>query len=160
MLASAGLDARVLTRVQPRLKRFLGRPAFGITALHQWWSYPYPEIDLLADGRPQQATFAAICNVPHYGGHWRLAPAASFTDGLFDLVLFRGRGRAATLGLARDLATGRHLGRRDVALLKVREVTIRGPEELTLQIDGDALPGGPPARIRLAAERLRVLLPE
>jgi YegS/Rv2252/BmrU family lipid kinase len=160
MLASAGLDACVLTRVQPRFKRFLGRAAFGLTTLHQWWSYPYPEIDLLADGRPQRATFAAVCNVPHYGGRWRLAPEASFTDGLLDLVLFRGRGRAATLGFARDLAAGRHSRRPDVTLLKVREVAIHGPRHLALQIDGDALPAGPPATIRLAAERLRVLLPD
>ncbi len=161
MLASGGLDARVLRRIRPGLKRLLGRGAFVATTLRQWWTYPYPEIDLTADGRPLRGTFLAVCNVPHYGGRWRIAPQASYTDRQLELVLFRGRGRGATLGFARDLVRGRHLRRGDVDLLRVEEVEIRGPRDLALQVDGDALPPvALPATVRLAPERLRVLIPQ
>ena len=160
MLTSAGLDARVLLRINPRLKRRLGRLAFVPTTLREWWAYGYPSIELSADGRPLSGTFVAVCNVAHYGGRWQLAPHASPHDRRLDLVLFQGSGRAATLGFALDLARGRHLQRDDVRVLCVEQVTLLGLGGAGLQVDGDALPLTTPVTVRLAPERLRVLVPQ
>ena len=62
---------------------------------------------LVANGRTRQASFFAVCNLPLYGGRFRLAPAARLDDHHLHLVLFHGRGRAATLAFARDLLLGR-----------------------------------------------------
>ena len=88
-----------------------------------------------------------------------MAPDADLSSGRLHLVLFRGRGRAATLGFARDLALGRHLRRADVEHRPVRELEIVAPPEVLVQIDGDVLPGPAPLRISLAGERLWVLAP-
>ncbi|MEM9596713.1 MAG: hypothetical protein AAGD06_20760, partial [Acidobacteriota bacterium] len=76
-----------------------------------------------------------------------------------DLVLFRGRTRLATLGLATSVALGSHLRRRDVEVHRVKEVEILGPLPHGLQVDGDVLPLEPPIRVRLAKRRLHVLMP-
>ncbi len=159
MQASAGLDARVMARLPPHLKRRLGRAAVLWTGILQWSVYGYPEIELLADGRPARATFAAICNLPYYAGGLLLAPGASVSDGWLDLVLFRGHGRRRTLAFARDLVRGRHLDRGDVELRRVREVELLGPADLAVQIDGDPLPCRPPVTVSLARQRLRMLSP-
>lgn len=159
MLTSCGIDAEVMASQDGRLKRYLGRSAFAWTVLHRWWTYRYPEIVVRLGGRSQWVTLVVVCNIPYYGGRIRIAPTADFRDRRLDCVLFRGRGRAATLGFFRDLARGRHLDRRDVEVLVTQEVEIAGPPELKVQIDGDALALVSPLTIGLARDRLRVLLP-
>lgn len=157
MQASGGLDARALHYLDPVQKRYLGKVAVALTGLSQWRKYDYPDLELLADGRTQFASFFAVCNLPYYGGRFRLAPAARLDDHQLHLVLFRGRGRAATLAFARDLALGRHLVRSDVEILRVQEVELKGPADFALQVDGDAMSPALPMTVRLAEDRLRVL---
>ncbi|MGB6334634.1 MAG: diacylglycerol kinase family protein, partial [Thermoanaerobaculia bacterium] len=159
MQASAGLDARIMSRLQPRLKRHFGRTGVLATGLLQWSTYEYPEMELVADGRRLTATFAAVCNLPHYGGKFALAPKATPDDRRLDLVLFRGRGRTATLGFSVAFLRGRHLDRADVECVEVEEVEIRGPNAINIQVDGDGTPLQLPVTIRLAPQRLKVLVP-
>jgi len=159
MQASAGLDARIMGHLHPRIKRHFGRTGVLGAGLFQWSTYEYPEMELVADDRHLTATFVAVCNLPHYGGKFALAPGASPDDRRLDLVLFRGRGRTATLGFSIDFLRGRHLDRADVECVEVEEVEIRGPRAVNIQVDGDGVPLQLPVTIRLAPERLRVLVP-
>ncbi|MGB5294491.1 MAG: diacylglycerol kinase family protein [Thermoanaerobaculia bacterium] len=157
MQASGGLDARALHHLDPVHKRYLGKIAVALAGLSQWRKYDYPDLELVADGRTQFASFFAICNLPYYGGRFRLAPAARLDDHQLHLVLFHGRGRAVTLAFARDLALGKHEARGDVEVLRVQEVELKAPPGLALQLDGDAMSSALPMTVRLAEERLRVL---
>lgn len=157
MQLSAGLDAEALSHVRPQWKRLLGRAAVGAAGLATWMRYRSPQLELLADGHPLQATFFAACNLPLYGGPFRLAPEARPDDRLLDLVLFRGETRKATLSFAFDLVRGRHVDREDTTLFRVERLTL--PDRpLRAQLDGDALllHG---AEVRLADEPLPVLTP-
>ena len=157
MQASGGLDARALHHLDPVQKRYLGKIAVALAGLSQWRKYDYPELELSADGRSLSASFCAVCNIPYYGGRFRLAPAARLDDHQLHLVLFHGRGRVETLGFARDLALGRHIARPDVEILRVREVEFKAPPSLALQLDGDAMSSALPVTVGLAEDRLRVL---
>jgi diacylglycerol kinase (ATP) len=157
MQSSLGVDARSLGRLDSGFKRRFGRAAVGLSGLAAWWSYHYPELEIEADGRPLTASFAAVCNIPFYGGPWKLIPAARPDDGRLDLIVFRGSGRTATLAFARDLLRGRHLDRPDVESYTVEEVVVRSPHSLPLQLDGDARPAGAPLEIRMSPAKLRIL---
>lgn len=157
MQASAGIDAEFIRRLDPRLKRTLSKAALLPAALSALAAYRYPRIELVADGEALECSFAAVCNIPFYGGRFLIQPEARPDDGKLDLVVFRGRGRLATLGFARDLLFGRHLRRPDVETRQVDEVELLGPPQLPAQIDGDAFRGEMPLRVRLAPDRLRVL---
>lgn len=157
MQASAGIDAEMIARLNPRLKRMASGGAVVPAAIAAWSRYRYPRIEIGADGETLEGSLAVVCNIPFYGGRWLMQPAARADDGKLDLVLFHGRGRFATLGFARDVLLGRHLRRRDVEYRQVDQVEIRGPARLPIQIDGDVFAEAPPARIRLAQGRLRVL---
>ncbi len=162
MQASAGLDALALARTDSRAKRRLGRAGVVAAALGAWWSYGYPRLAVRAEGRAREGTLAVAANIPFYGGPWKMAPAARPDDGRLNVVVFSGAGRAATLGFARDLLLGRHLGRPDVESFAAGEIEIEAPPGALFQLDGDPLPAsGDRAvrRIRLAPERLRVLVP-
>ncbi|HSM50905.1 MAG TPA: diacylglycerol kinase family protein [Thermoanaerobaculia bacterium] len=159
MQATAGLDARALAAVSPGAKRRFGRLAVVAAGLCEWARYRFPEIEIEADGEPLRATAVAVCNLPEYGGPFRLAPGGSFEDRRLELFLFRGRRRRAALGFAFDLVRGRHPARPDVEIRPVEEVRLVGPPAVDFQVDGDPLRAALPLAIRLAPARLRLLAP-
>ena len=159
MQVSCGLDAEVMARQDSAAKKRFGKAAVAWTGLRQWWAYDYPEFELKLDGRAERVGFFAACNIPYYAGAFQMAPGADLRDGELDLVLFRGRGRFAALGLARDLGLGRHLKRRDVERRRVRELELASPARYLVQVDGDVLEGDSPLRITMSEERLWVLAP-
>ena len=160
MMGSAGLDSRVMANQNQRLKALFGKTAVVAYGLRHWWQYGYPEIEVIADGRAYRATLAVVANIPLYGGPLTLVPEARFDDRRLDLILFRGRGRRATLSFAFDFVRRRHLTRTDVLHIPIAsEVRFLGPEDLDIQLDGDLYPSSPPATFRLADERLTILAP-
>lgn len=158
-MASSGLDAEIMAKLNPARKARLGQLGILADGLFRWWGYGYPEIHLTADGRSRTATLAVASNIPLYGGSFRLAPEALWDDGLLDLVLFRGPHRGAMLSFAVSLAFGRHIRRKDVEILRVSEVIFEGPESIPLQIDGDVCTEALPARLSVASEPVWVLAP-
>jgi YegS/Rv2252/BmrU family lipid kinase len=159
MMVSAGLDASVLGSLDTRLKWRFGRAAIVGQGMWEWWRYPYPILGLVADGERLEATFAAVANIPFYGGAFRLAPHARPDDGWLDLVLFRGAGRAALLSFSLDVLRSAHVRRRDVEVKRVREVLFEGPAGAPAQVDGDLCQERLPLAVRLGPERLNVLAP-
>jgi len=160
MMVSAGLDAAVLGSLDTRLKWRFGKAAIVGHGLRELCRYPFPALGLIADGERVEATFAAVANIPFYGGAFRLAPDARSDDGWLDLVLFRGTGRAAALSFAVDVLRSHHVHRRDVAVRRVREVVFEDPAGTPAQVDGDLCPERLPLSVGLAPERLSVLAPE
>lgn len=157
MMASAGLDAAILSRVKPRWKRRLGRAAVLLAGLMEWWRYSYPEIEILAEGESLRGTLVVAANIPYYGGRFQVAPGARWDDGELDLVLFTGRGRVPTLHFALDLVLGRHLRRPDITRHRVRRLTWIVPAGASAQIDGDPRRRETPLHLSLAQESARVL---
>jgi diacylglycerol kinase (ATP) len=160
MMVSAGLDANLLASLDPRFKWRFGKAAIAWQALTEWWRYPYPRLQIVADGEPLEASFAAVSNTPYYAGAFRLAPGARPDDGWLELVVFRGTGRTATMSFTFDLFRSAHHRRRDVEIRRVKEVTFEAPAGAAAQVDGDLCQERLPFAVRLAPERLLVLAPE
>jgi diacylglycerol kinase (ATP) len=160
MMVSAGLDSSVMAGLDTRLKWRIGKAAYVWQGLQEWWRYPYPRFEVIADGDPLEASFVAVSNIPYYGGAYALAPGARPHDGKLDLVLFQGRGRSDTLGFALDLLRGVHLRRSDVTVRHVQEVELRSPAGAVAQIDGDVCEERLPFTVRIAPDPLLVLSPE
>jgi YegS/Rv2252/BmrU family lipid kinase len=160
MMVSAGLDASVLAVLDLRLKHRFGKPAIVAQGIQEWWRYPYPRFEVIADGEPFDASFVAVSNIPYYGGNFALAPGARPHDGRLDLVLFQGGGRFGTIAFVLDLLRGAHVRRRDVVVRHVREVELLSPAGAIAQIDGDVCEERLPVTVRIAPVSLRVLAPE
>ncbi|HYH44376.1 MAG TPA: diacylglycerol kinase family protein [Thermoanaerobaculia bacterium] len=159
MMVSAGLDASVLGMIDGTLKRRFGRLAILAQALGEWWRYSYHQLELTADGRPLQASFAAVSNIPLYGGPYRLVPDARPDDGRLKLITFQATGRLATLAFTLDVLRTAHVRRRDVFIQDVAEVVLAGPPGAAAQVDGDVCRERLPLRIRLSPDLVHVLAP-
>jgi diacylglycerol kinase (ATP) len=159
MMASAGFDSFLLERLDPRLKRSFGRLGIIAQGLAELPRYAWPRLELVADGEPVEASFAAVCNIPFYGGRFALAPDACCDDGRLDLVTYRGHGLASAVGFALALARGGHLGRGDVEVRRVERVVLSGPAGAAVQIDGDTSGAELPAEIEVDRRPLTLLAP-
>ena len=159
MMVSAGLDAAVMAALSGERKQRWGQLAVAAQGFTSWRRYGYPQLTARWDGQEQSGSFACVCNIPLYAGSLAMVPAARWDDDALELVLLHGSGRRATLSFAADLLRGRHLARADVTSVCVSELELLGPPELPLQVDGDRCCETLPARVRVASERLQVLVP-
>lgn len=170
MMASAGLDARVLARLSPERKRRFGRFHIAARGLSEWWGYDYPGVTVEVAGEVHPASFVAVSNIPHYGGPFRMAPQARLDDHTLHLLVFRGSGRLPTLDFLWSVMRSRHVDRPDVLVRPVpagERVVLRGAPSaagsaagrLDAQVDGDPCPDPQPLEVRLADEPLAVLAP-
>jgi diacylglycerol kinase (ATP) len=158
MQASSGVEAYLMARLDSRLKARFGFGGPVLQAFAALARYSYPSLEFEADGRADAATGVMVCNISEVAGPYRMAPEGRFDDGRLELLVFRGRGRAAVVGFALDLFRGVHARRRDVEIRRVEQVRLLGPAGTPVQIDGEALHDPHPFEIRLAEQRLHALV--
>ncbi len=157
MQATAGFDGFLMARLDGRVKSRWGRTGVVAQALAAFAQYRFPQIEVEADGERYAATHIAVCNIAHYAGPYHLAPEARWDDRRLDLRLFFGRGHGAALATHWRLLRDRREPR--ARSFPIERVTVVGPPDTALQVDGDPLRLELPVEITLAAEQLVVLAP-
>jgi diacylglycerol kinase (ATP) len=163
LMAGVGLDARIMGRMSPTLKRWFGRAGIFCTVAPEFLRYEFPRLSVATDQGVHEATFAVVCNARHYAGDWIAAPAASVKDDLLDVLLFQSRSRRDFFKLFNGMraGNGRHLQNGFARVIPTRRARIASKEryELEVQVDGDCVLATP-LDCRVAPEALRVLVPE
>ena len=142
--AHAGIGAEAAS-ASADLKETLGAAAYPLGAVIAGFSATgwglRVEVDgaVIADG-DQALLLVGVCNGRTIGGGAPLAPGASVTDGLADVVVCRAVGPLARVGFATALRQGEHLAREDVELVRGRRVSVSG-EPFPLNADGEVTDG-------------------
>jgi diacylglycerol kinase (ATP) len=157
-VAGIGLDAFVVSRVRPGLKKRLGKAAFVITAIHCLCSYSFPEFRVTAGGKAFSATSCLVCNARSYGGGMLFCPDADMADGVLDILILQGKRR---IELARFLLLalcGKAVSRDWVHRLKAESLSIDGPPEIMVQTDGE-LAGNLPLDLGLVGSVFPLVVP-
>nr|WP_211113788.1 diacylglycerol kinase family protein [Azospirillum picis] len=162
MMAGAGLDARVVERVDPRVKRVIGTGAYVAETLVQLATRPDHRYHVSIDGGPAEEVASVIVAKGHfYGGRFICAPDARLAEPLLHVCLFPRGGRLAALRYVWGVTAGRLARFPDYRVVTATRVRIEGPagEGLfadAVQGDGDVL-ARLPVEIALAGWRLPVL---
>lgn len=92
--ASAGPDSYAVAGVSSRLKRWIGRAAYGAAFLGVLWHWPRPRILLDVDGRRIVCEAFYVAKGRFFAGPWSFARTASINDETLHLVaLTRARRR-------------------------------------------------------------------
>jgi YegS/Rv2252/BmrU family lipid kinase len=100
-----------------------------------------------------------VMNTRRTGGGLRMAPTASLTDGMFDLVLVGAMSKPDFLMTLPKAYQGRHLGNPAVSLHRTRKVCIETSEPLRKMFDGNVL-GQTPVNAEVVPLGLSVLVPD
>lgn len=157
LMAGIGLDASIVKRVQPSLKKRIGRGAFwvsGLSHLASWDPHPFT---LEIDGREYTATFAAIGNAPRYGGDLAITPGARLDKPEFEVCIIETSSRLRYLRLlSHAVRDGMPRDKPEVRFVNTNRVVAHGNAHV--QIDGELI-GRLPMRFEIAPESLEVIVP-
>jgi diacylglycerol kinase (ATP) len=141
-IADAGFGGEVVQRVGNGTKRF-GSMAYtigGLGALLRYSNKPMTvDIDGIRHELPK-AQQVVVANCQYFGGGMKMAPAASPTDGVFDVVMIKNAGKIETMRGMNDIRNGRHLDQSNpkMELMYGKRVSVTSPQQVRLDIDGEA----------------------
>jgi diacylglycerol kinase family enzyme len=88
-----------------------------------------------------------------------LAPGASLTDGLLDVVIIGHKPKLRFLRLLPSVFKGEHVRQPGVEVIQVRELAISAERPFTLYADGDPI-AELPATVRALPGAVKVVVPE
>jgi YegS/Rv2252/BmrU family lipid kinase len=159
-IASCGFDSLV-NEIANETRVVRGSPVYALAlvrALPRWKSARF-EVTL-DGGTPREFTgySVAAANSKQFGGGMLLAPNASLTDGLLDVVIIEDMAKHRYLRLAPTVFSGRHVRQRGVEVLRGREVRISASESFTLYADGEAI-AQLPVTVRVLPGAVRMIVP-
>jgi diacylglycerol kinase (ATP) len=159
-MASIGLSVQVAQAVPHRLKRWLGRGAYTLTAARRLPVHRAFKATLRVDG-VEQVVWTHQLNVANGGYHAgrRIARDAGVDDRLLVVYRLGDAGRLHLTGeMVRQLLVGPRRPVADGPFVRTREVWIDTDPPLPLDLDGEVR-GRTPVRITLLPQALRVLVP-
>jgi len=157
LMAGIGLDASVVRRVRPELKKRFGKGAFwfsGLSSLADWKPKPF-EIEV--EGQSFTATFATIGKAASYGGDLTVTPRARLDHPDFEICIIETRSRLRYLYLlSHAMRSGVPPDRRGVHFVRARRARATG--EAAVQVDGELI-GSLPMTFEIAVESIEVIVP-
>jgi YegS/Rv2252/BmrU family lipid kinase len=148
VVASAGLDARIVEVVETNMKR-LGQAAYPLASLGLLSEIRGAKCQVLLDGESIDLPLlaAVITNVRLYGGLVPLVPSARVDDGVLDVVLFEGTDPFQLAAHVAKVLAGHHERDANIHVCRARSIRIVSRDRpLPIQADGD-LRGTTPAEV-------------
>ncbi|MGI9106060.1 MAG: diacylglycerol/lipid kinase family protein [Pyrinomonadaceae bacterium] len=158
LMAGIGLDASIVERVRPRLKRRMGEGAFwvsGLSHLARWRPLPFA---VEIEGRTYPATFAAVGKAAHYGGEIGVTPRARLDEPEFEICLVNSYSRLRFLYLLAHALRPNGAGREMKNVCYVRAIRARAMGEASVQVDGELI-GRLPMTFEIVPDPLEVIAP-
>jgi diacylglycerol kinase (ATP) len=159
LMAGIGLDASIVNRVRPRLKRRVGEAAFwvsGLSHLASWQPVPF-RIEI--EGETLDATFAAVGKASRYGGDLSITPRARLDAPEFEVCIIDSQSRLRYLSLLTRVmrAGGAATDMRGVRYLRTTRVRAEG-EGVLVQADGELI-GTLPMTFEIVPDPLEIVAP-
>lgn len=155
LMAGIGFDGFTVEGVSFRRKRFLGKGAYLLSALHHLVKIDKELMRVSTNDGSFECNSLIVCNSAKYAGNFMLAPECSlFEPNLTALYVKRGR-RGTYIRTAVKLLMQLDLRSADVCLLKSAELTVNGTKPV--QVDGDYLCRGP-VKIRAVPDFVRLIV--
>jgi YegS/Rv2252/BmrU family lipid kinase len=159
-IASCGFDS-VVNRIANETRVVRGSLVYAYGLLRALPSWKPARFEVTLDGgdtREFTGYSVAAANSKAFGGGMLLAPDASLTDGLLDVVMIEHMTRLRYLRLAPTVFSGRHIRQRTVSVVRSREVHIEATRPFTLYADGEAI-AELPVTVRALPAAVRMIVP-
>jgi YegS/Rv2252/BmrU family lipid kinase len=151
-----GFDAAVSDRFANSGHR--GKMSYVKSAFQEFNTYKHQHYTLTANGETlvDDSFLIAVCNASQYGNNAYIAPDASITDGLLDIIVIRKASRARTFLVGFDLINGSIGSNRLIQTLKVNAATIHREVAGPAHLDGEPFVIGTDIHVACHPRQLRV----
>lgn len=153
-ILSSGFDATVNERANA-MRWPRGPMRYNLAMLAELPRFRPVPFRLVIDGVEQEveAMLIAIANGPSYGGGMLVCPDASYTDGVFDVMVLEPLSKARFITLFPRVYAGTHIKHPKVRILRGRHVRMEG--EAVTYADGERV-GRPPLDLLVVPGALKV----
>jgi diacylglycerol kinase family enzyme len=139
LMAGIGIDAAIVDRVRPELKRRVGKAAFWYSGLENFAVWRPREFLLEIDGQQHSATFAALGKTPRYGGNLAITPRARLDSPYFEICMIHSSHRLRYLQLLPfAMLGGIPEGMKGISYVQASHVRASG-EGVLAQVDGELI---------------------
>ena len=155
-----GFDAAVSDRFAKQRKR--GKFMYFKSAIEEFVQYHPQVYTISANGKvfTQSAFLIACCNASQYGNNAYIAPTASMTDGLLDIIIIHAGSPLDTAVLGVDLFTG-YINRNTLLQsFQAPAAVIYRTKEGAAHIDGDPIDLGEIIDVKCKRGGLKIFVPE
>jgi YegS/Rv2252/BmrU family lipid kinase len=157
LMAGIGLDASVVRRVQPSLKRRIGKGAFWISGLSHLATWNPKPFTLEIEDQKYTATFAAIGKSARYGGDLAITPGARLDQREFEICIIDTMSRLRYLHLL-SYAMRNGMPRDTPEVRFIKATTVKAYGDSQVQVDGELI-GHLPMRFEIAPHSLNIIVP-
>jgi diacylglycerol kinase (ATP) len=142
-IADAGLGGDVVSKVGNGTKMF-GSAAYTIGGLRALLSFKNKPMTVNVDGHTHELAKAqqvVVANCQYFGGGMQMAPSASPTDGVFDVILIKDAGKIESMRGMNDFRQGKHLDQANpkIELVYGKRISVTSPEKVRIDVDGEAV---------------------
>jgi diacylglycerol kinase (ATP) len=155
MMCGVGLDATVVTKVNPELKARAGKLAYWVAGFGQFFQ-TVGQFQAQAGVEQRECGFVLASRVRNYGGDLEIASGASLLSDDFEVVLFDGSNPLRYAAYMTAVTLRQVKSMPGVRTVRARRVSFSG--EAHLQIDGE-YGGRIPATLDILPDALTLLAP-
>ncbi len=159
LMAGVGVDAAIVRRLDPGLKKRFGKLAYWLGGARQM-ARPFEEFEVRYEDKSHRVSFALVSRVRKYGGDFNIARRVTLLDDHFETVMLEGRGIFRYGPYLAGLLAQQLEGRRGATFADVSglELSVEPGVEVHVQVDGEYA-GRLPARVELVPAALSLLVP-
>ncbi len=158
-MAGVGFDARVVERIDPAVKRLLGKGAYVLATLRELLELAPARFHVTAGNGPLDASAVVIASGHYYAGRFVLAPNASLVGRQLQICVFQSSGRWAVIRYLVAMALGLLPRLSDYTVIPAESALVTGAEDTPVQGDGDIL-ARLPLRAELVPQAIEIIVPE
>jgi YegS/Rv2252/BmrU family lipid kinase len=153
----AGVDS-LASEIVERVRRLPVSTQYAYAGVRALLGFSPTEYTIEIDGRrlKEEAYTVVVANSAYYGNGMKIAPAASLTDGVLDVIVIRAASKLRLLRSMPKLYDGSHVDLDDVEVLTGTDVRLSSAAPVTAYGDGERL-APLPMRAYVVPKALRVL---
>jgi diacylglycerol kinase (ATP) len=160
LMAGVGIDAAVVHELDRIRNGPIDLTSYALPAVLALHKYDYPSLTVEIDGKivfNNEPAMAFVGNAPEYGTGFPILSQARSDDGMLDVCVLPCRSHRHIVRLLMAVVAGDHIHQEGVVYAKARSIRITSPQQVPVQIDGDAS-GHTPLKIDLLPKRLAFIV--
>jgi diacylglycerol kinase (ATP) len=137
----------------------LGSLAYAFIVIKKLFTYQCTDMWINIDEQEKQfkqVWFVTLANQVYYGGGMKIAPNASATDGLLDVIVVHNLSRWKLLFVFISVFWGGHTEYKEVRMFKGKKVSIQTQKPVIVHADGEII-GNTPMKIEAVRDSLTII---
>jgi len=160
-ISGGGKLTEISYEVPSRMKTMIGQLAYYLKGIEKLPSIRPTKVKIEYDGKLFEGDIMLffIANTNSVAGFEKLAPEASLSDGMFDLLILKKTNLAEFIRLARLAIKGEHINDDKVIYAKASHVIVETDDKMQLNLDGE-FGGMLPATFDNLRHHIELLVPK